>query len=512
MKKIEFISNNQKVLQFDFNNYGGILQKISALKLTIEKNVEALSNFRQTMNRQKELTEILDFLVLDKSITITAKNEILNYFSQEKLQHMTMSEISILSGNLVSKTDKKVDMKSYSTWKKICSACESIDKKEDRLSVIHEETGKEYSRIKSELRKNKTRLEKLIDLVTYTRDDAFSPDKMKLHEMLALCKSGPENIELLIIVGRMDEILAKVIQMRAIKADKNGNALILMTFDNLKKIMKKDLKIEKIDKISFLHHLDQAGAYLDCIGTIADKMPDLKEIVLRGCATVTDEPVEKLDREIKVANEPYETTPNIQANCIYIQQKNVDGHILTKVTWRENNKPDLHEIKDIKSITKINKKKLTDEQIESLQSIDEIPLFKTNNNFIKRSRDIFFKTERVLTDEEKKRAKKTLIRARTENSRAKVQQNDAQFFVLSMLSKEQKERISVKAYVGGYEVMHQRVMPDNNHGYQGKPKAIRIGQKHDRRKSKSQFFGNHTNSLEEKNFDETHISPEKKNN
>ncbi|MGQ3890317.1 hypothetical protein ACQUW5_15050 [Legionella sp. CNM-1927-20] len=139
-------------------------------------------------------------------------------------------------------------------------------------------------------------------------------------------------------------------------------------------------------------------------------------------------------------------------------------------------KPVLHEVRDIANVSKITGKTPSDEQLTCLESIPGMPLLKHSSDYVGLLKTAFFNKNKRISPEELINTKKAVYRARTEPASA-FTKKDVLSQVVSSMTDEQRARVSVKAYVSGYQVHQGRVIPGKNHDQDNAPKAVRIGPK-----------------------------------
>jgi len=227
--------------------------------------------------------------------------------------------------------------------------------------------------------------------------------------------------------------------------------------------------------------------YVNPIASYIDNLPDLKEIVLRGCGTA-GEPETKPDMpyDVKKVEVPYEQQVQLQGNNqLVIQQKETENNtILTKLSWMQQDSKGSfkREVMETEEIEKITQKKLTTQQLQSLEKTPGVPLLKHSNEYVCSQRRLFFNKDQALFRDQQAQIKKAIRRARTEDipgmeRGTSVGKNSTLLDVLDKMTPEQKNRVSVKAYVGGYEVYQGRVLPTDDHGQSTSPKSLRVGPK-----------------------------------
>jgi hypothetical protein len=348
----------------------------------------------------------------------------------------------------------------------------------------------EYQRLKKEFKdldQMKCGLEVQIGHESQVCRAKIEPENLNTQELKNLCNQiGNKNIEILIIKSEdsMNLDLASVIQMRTKSALSKGNELILMTVDTFHSIALSN-DIHGVDKLSFLHHgdIEHEFGYAQHIQTYINHMPQLREIVLRGCGTAENPAYDK--KPVYTAKVmPYDKPPSFQGDetsQLIIQQEQREDKLYTKVSWKEIDPATGNLViieKNTTSLRKIDGKKPTDQQLLALEQIEGMPLLKHGSDYVRSMRDIFFSENKEISRDELTKVKKALPRARTES--ATHSEKDLLAKILNNMTPEQRTRVSVKAYVGGYHVMHGRVRPDTGHDRNTEPKAARVGPKFSR--------------------------------
>ena len=310
---------------------------------------------------------------------------------------------------------------------------------------------------------------------------AFKPESISTSVELKnlISKMSAKNIEILVLGPEkdLDFDLAAVIKMRMQKAAESGRECICLSFDNFNKIMQEGHDIPGVNKLSFLHHGDAEFGYANKISHYIEHLPDLTDVVLRGCGTAKEPAFTKqIYYEPKLSPAPYDKMPPLLGETsLAIQQKEENGKIITKISWAtidpNTNKRITHQIPNITSISKITKKP-TDDQLSQLSQIQGMPLLKHSNQLIHSTRNTFFDTSKKLAPDEIHHAKKVFRRARTES--VTHSNNDLLSQVWNNMTPKQQQRIAVKAYMGAYAVEQGRVVPSDEHDQAKLPKAVRI--------------------------------------
>lgn len=283
-----------------------------------------------------------------------------------------------------------------------------------------------------------------------------------------------QDTELLILIDPLDLDLLKVINMRAKVCQEKGNELIVMSYKDFSSVMSENPAptIRGINKLSFLHHsargMDLAEEpYAEKVGAFAKQMPDLREIVLRGCGTTQlgkgqitkEKDFQTKKHTIKFANAENQ---DLQGSLIVnlFQKKNEFGKLITYITYKDSSGTIHKEQSDL--IPESNKKTgVTEELFLALQNqfrnLPPIQPPTPTSQRVAELRTAFFNPNAQMTKEEKKQAKACIRRARTEVT---LQHAEGSFAkkVTDSLDKAQCSHISVKAYIGGYEAGPDRAI------------------------------------------------------
>lgn len=361
-------------------------------------------------------------------------------------------------------------------WDKLADICKEID--------LIEKNDLEYEKMEQELDNNlklQTMLDEQFEIEEEKIAIAFKAENnFNIDDLNVLC-SKHKKAELLIIDGqnKVNFDLAPVIKMRATQSMKKGNQLIIMPFEEFHALMQGDQLVSKLTKLSFLHHLTHEFGYVSNMPGYIDHLPHLKEIVLRGCGTAARVKNKIPVYEAKISDVSYESRPSFQGvNQLVIQQKNdVDGKILTKVSWRtidpETNDSVWHEIVDIENVPMILVgQQPSDAQLSALECIPQMPLLKHSHIYSNALKNTFFDERKSISSEDLAKAKKVVHRARTQSESV----GDGFLSeILDGMTPGQKAKVSIKAYIGGYKVYHGRIIPMQGHGFDNQPKAVRVG-------------------------------------
>lgn len=337
--------------------------------------------------------------------------------------------------------------------------------------------------------------------------ELWSPDSKEFEavlpalELLAAQASGPKKkVELLLVADiGIDPDLLGVIQMRAAASREKGNVLVVMGYESYEALMKKEPKpvLKGITKLSFLHHGGHIREdlssqlfvdYTPHVGTFARQMPDLKDIVLRGCGTADPVKAEEEKKKeqpvaagrlhnlkIVAAGKNIENL-QLQGDVILLQQKSLaEGKIETLVKYRDKTtqRPMTKKLENI-HLVKSDKELSLDELRAISDSADQTPLKLHQEKSREFSLKAFFDPDRRMTKEERTSAKQYILRARTEPTADFGQ--DATLIgkrVRDSLLAAKCQNITVKAYIGGYGPGQERAIPFKSHQYEKQPKALR---------------------------------------
>jgi len=455
------------------------------------KLADELAELKVMIDRMPFFEKILDESFREGEITEVEKNGITKYiqqWSKEYSLHSNSQGLFNCESQLFGRNKKRFNLPNKtSLWEKLIEVSKSIDRIEDDLTVKVDKKRDEYIKLQAEFNKllvTRDQTQKQDETNKEILNKTFGAENIStVEDIQALCRKDVKKTELLLVSHYSDPDLASVIQMRAKKCRDKGNELIIMTSDQFLEIMNTNQLIHGISKISFLHHRrDETYYYKDTISNIINNLPDLTEIVLRGCGTAK-KPGKEFESvyNVKKVNEPYDKSPSIQGGTqLVIQQKeNNEGNILTKVSWMTQEPGSQsyvrHEITDIVSVSKMTGKKPTNDQIKELTCIQGMPLLKHADHYISPLRKTFFDRNAKMSSEDIHNTKKVLRRARTET--VPSSQDDLLSEIVSNMTPAQRSKVSVKAYVAGYNVHQNRVLPDHMHGHDTSPKAVRVGPK-----------------------------------
>lgn len=482
----------ERVFQIREEQNAVLAQEIKCKKLLSEMRV---------CDERVELFKILLLdLVARKEITIEDMTNINEYIQSTLRKCLLIDIFKSAQLNFANEQQFQAISKfnNKTIWDEIYQVVVLGDQLEDRWTLSSfgddEDKQEQYRALMSDLKKCNNKLNVLqeemqkleLQLLSIVQAESIS-NASELKNLIKQLHNA--HIELLVIdPNNMDTDIASVIQMRAKKSAEKGHELIIMTFNIFNQIMHEGYPIENIDKLSFLHHGDEEFGYVTEISNYISHMPDLKQVVLRGCGTANkpaDNPEVKYD--VKISKISYDKKPPIQGETnLMIQQKEHDGKTYTKLSWASmepnTKKRVIHQIVDVTNIPPLNEKKITDDDLKALEKIAGVPLLNHSNQYVNAMRNIFFNKNIVVSKDEVASAKKAFRRARTEV--ATVLSDDLLAQVIHNMTLEQQQRVSVKAYVDGYYVRHDRVIPHDSHDQIKSPKAVRIGPEFHRTKKR----------------------------
>lgn len=469
------------ILNYDFDVYDSITNK--QLELYDQRALYE-AELKQVLIVSNRVTFVEHFLnnLPDAQITKVHKDAIRAYIQQGVELKWPISNY-LRTGPLIK---LKRALPDGPIWSKLDELFKQIDRVEDAqlsLSGNKEHYVKLLAQLKSISNLNDSLTEQAKNENEVISKIFYAEDIVTADELKSLClHTSNKKTELMIIEGSdsIDYELAAVIHMKAKRASEKGNQLVIMSFDQFKKIIRTAQEIHGVTKLSFLHHGDSEFGYVNKISDSINHLPDLKEIVLRGCGTAKKPQNNLPVYAVKKINDTYDRKASVQGeNQLLVQQKeNTDGKIITKISWRaidpREKKSLLHEIRDIENIPLITEKYPSDEQLAALESIPEIPLLKHSSLYINALKNTFFDPTKKISAKELADTKKAVRRARTESAHT---QDDLLSEVLGKMTSDQKDRISVKGYVGGYRLHQGRVIPATSHDYENESKAVRVGSK-----------------------------------
>lgn len=452
----------------------------------IQENIKAcktrIGELRIAINRISYLEQAIDNLLTENKLTQTQKDILITYIKELPVEDQKNTMTGILTAVQFKSFAQKNNFARHQNpalMTEILGIGKAIDQVEHALTLssLPEHHKNEYQEKLSQIsngliliNQNEADIENALTI--------FIAENIANSDELNTISHHTDNKKTEVLVIPPDEIdldLATVIHMRAKNSHEKEDTFIMMSFEQFNEIMHDNQLVHEVTKLSFLHHgVDEFG-YVSEIENYINHLPDLEEIVLRGCGTANEPTGKPTLYVVKMSNTPYDQKAPIQGNeSLVVQQKEDEsGEIMTKVSWMAENTR--HEIQNITGIPKIAKNKPSDEELKSLEHIKGLPLLKHSNTYISSVRATFFNPDKAISTADKFQAKKVLRRARTES--AVSSEGDLLSEVLDNMNAEQKAKVSVKAYIGGYEVRQQRILPSQAHGYGNAPKALRIGPK-----------------------------------
>jgi len=314
-------------------------------------------------------------------------------------------------------------------------------------------------------------------------------------QMSILNKPEAEKLELLLIVDEkdmelLDENLLAVIKMRQHKKGPNLVILSYKMFEEILKLIESHsiLKFEKITKLSFLHHWNEREVveekeqtrYYRKLKSMVLAMPNLKEIILRGCSAsfpaMQEQKVPLLT--VKVI-EPTKNIREIQGDFI-IQQEALTSHKLkTTAKYKKGDELVIRELENMPDIYGPNRK-LSVEAEKKLQKLvvqGELPPLNllTVEAHRKELTDTFFKSPKTpMSKEERQEVKKNIYRARTLNETSFPGASTS----LAHIVKKELDAVGykgyIKAYIKAYRGGVERAIPELDHDQDKSAKAIRV--------------------------------------
>ena len=317
------------------------------------------------------------------------------------------------------------------------------------------------------------------------------PDPKKPHQKTELLVLAPAKDR------PIDRDLLAVIKMRERVCREKGAKLIVMPFDAFNTLMCSEVveSVSGITKLSFLHHSGQSlseqasgESYAENVGAYAKKLPDLKDIVLRGCGTASvvagskskTAPVDMYSLKIVEGTR----TQHPQGNQLLIQQTCLDGVIKTTVAYREKLDDSKSKIvvKNVELSRLYSSKNIrnNDGLLSELSTCRDLPSIKeVIEQEKKRLKATFFDKTQAMPRDERKMAKDVIVRAGTQDSHSFICETDNAIKSIAervekSLKKYGCDNLTVKAYIGGYKAGPDRVIPSEAHGQSKSSKAIRV--------------------------------------
>ncbi len=312
--------------------------------------------------------------------------------------------------------------------------------------------------------------------------------------------SPPKKIELLLLFSDSNTCplamieLRDVIRLRQKICREKGNMLIVLPHNAYQALVKSSLPILEITKLSFLHHYSQEGrnsifnpkdlSYAEKAGKYARNLPDLKEMVLRACATTSPIKPQKTYALILLKNTKNIENTVINENSIVILQKFKHGQLTTQVKYIDPN-TNQETIKNIPDMMKKHNS-INDFSETELQNISTICGISLKSSHVEDtdqsdSKELIssffgksFQNPDAMERDNIKKVKQLAVRARTETREDFGSEPSIARTVREKLLEDKCNGITVKAYIGGYAVLQDRVIPDRSHDYHKYPKAIRV--------------------------------------
>jgi len=485
MLDLEAMHENNERLKIAKQNKHAYEEQLEKLKVFVDRPAA----FESTLNK-----------LLDKNVIgLDKKEAIISYIKLLTQEKKLMSDGFDFRNSFFIQHRSTLQFPSgqrVQVWEALIEASELIDKAEDKLTVSALAADQQALSEYQELRKKLNDTLAFIDQCEkQNKQDEADLSKVFQTESISNIKDyntlrghwGDKTLEILVLEpeaeGKAD--LAAVIQMRAKKNHEKGREFLVLSFEDFTALMASNEPIQGVTKLSFLAHGDKEFGFLDNISKYINQLPQLTDIVLRGCGTAKEITPSEAIYVVRKANEPYEKKPSIQGESqLVIQQtESEEGKILTKISWvtydPENNAKIRHEKTNIEGLPLITKKRLTEDQLQLLEQIPGVPLLQHEDVSVKAQRNLFFNKKETISAEDLAKTKKAVRRARTETKmplREYLEQNynDLLSQTLNKMEPEQKNRISVKAYIGGYEVRQGRVVPERQHDQEKYPKALRL--------------------------------------
>jgi len=312
--------------------------------------------------------------------------------------------------------------------------------------------------------------------------------------------AGSPKLELLLVTApHLSKDLARVIQMRATVSRQKGNGFVVMPYAAYETLMEKvpPPELKGITKLSFLHHRGQANPdrtidYSKKVGDYVKRMPDVKDVVLRGCAIA-----DKISRERNEEKEPapelytlkifkgteedFETTQQ-QSRMILFMQKN--GNIYLRYV-DENQNLVTATVEKMRAFK--NENNLTFEEAKTIaEACPTVTLKIYQRRRREKIESTFFDRTKPMSNEEIAEAKRLLPRAqtkKTENAARNVELlgNPENFLGEAVRNSLMDAgcNVRLKVYLGPYEAAlyddaPPRVIPGKGHGFDNQPKARQV--------------------------------------
>lgn len=484
------------ILSFDFNEWQEHSNTINAERRKLEDEyklqLKEFNKLKVLVNRVSYFEAILDNWVANGRITPEKKQAYIKYI--ELAQNEKISAECFEINDIVTKHKKELGFKDddLNLWPELNIIGKKVDSDEVD-STLTELCDEDYARFQHlqktlpDLSRQISECEEKEKHNNQILKDFFKPEDItSIEDINKVCEDTNGQVELLIIRnGKVDVDLAAVIQMRAQISKEKGNKLIVLSMDQFTNLIAQG-PIANVTKLSFLHHSTFSFGYEENISEYINKLPDLKELVLRGCGTVPgSETNSDIEFVVTKTETSYENKAQILGtNQIVLQQKDMgETGILTKISWNQQ-MPDgsySRQEREFMGMEKITSKKLTDKQLQALEKLVETPLLKYSDAYKKEQREIINKSsDHNITSEQYKSMKQSLRRMRTETVKSvkDLKEDDSLMHdILGNMTDEQKNRVAVKAYVGGYKVVQGKVIPDIDHGRSTESKAIRVSSK-----------------------------------
>lgn len=286
-----------------------------------------------------------------------------------------------------------------------------------------------------------------------------------------------------------------VIRMRQKVCHDKGNALIVMPMNIFHSFINAHHVIPDIQKLSFLHHYSNDDnserdyrkfefVFVDNLGDYAKQMPNLTEIVFRGCGVALP-PSEKINFSLASAKkydlkliESNISSKQVNSNTILIMQEEKENTVLTHLKYKDKdgNSMLLHP-----PLTNIHKLKSTkDLSAVELQAISTacgecaLKAFEPDDSSARKQLVTRFFSAQPISKEELKKVKLHAIRATTQKMKKFEDGSMASSAVTSLAEAKCENDITLKAIVGPYSVVNGMVVPEVKHGYESDPKAIEV--------------------------------------
>lgn len=448
-----------------------ILEKINTLKQRIDRKSHFdifFSNLENDANIPDIAKQLMrqyfeNFLINDVFITLNLDK----FFQQlDKFTKLSMTPSQIK--NLKDKVYQEI------LW------VEKMEEEATMRSLFNDKSKQsEYLQLVSDLRKY-IALDKNLknNLTELSLHEIYKSEQIS--NIQELINSNRKNrVEIMVVdFTKLNFDLALVIQMRAKSALKKGNDLIVMDLKDFHDSLDKNDKLTGVTKLSFLHHVKEDFGYVEKINHYIDHLPDLNEIVIRGCGVSIPHTTEP-QYSVKISKVPFDKAAPVQGETdLILQQEEKEGKIYTRATWasidKTNHKRMIKTIDPILNVSKISGRP-TEEQLCELEQNKEIPFLKHGNTYINSLRDKFFNIHQTLSPNETQKAKKAFRRARTETLTQPT--DDYLSKIWNTMTAEQRKRVSLKGYAGGYQVRKDRIIPEHKHDQMHMPKAGRFGPK-----------------------------------